>query len=206
MDNGKLTNVRLTRETKIPLNIPLEKTMAILASEHYAIHGNLENIKFLETDAISTTLTKVAPFLICKNISGITFFGFQNFYLNLLYEFCQITEPNKDLIYELVVKIAQKIWPSLVEKVELSLKNGHSFFSGYTTDPETLFLQALEYVFGHSDNPMKAVELASYTRIYDVKKITIDMCMAIHGLDWIMSEDCVESFIKQHYDSYSIYC
>ena len=205
MDKNKLTHVRLTQEKKILLNIPLEKTMAILASEHYAIHGNLEDIKLLETDAILTTLTKLAPFLICKDISGITFSGFQNFYLTLLYEFCQITEFNKDLIYMLVVKIAQKTYPSLVEKVELSLKKRTLFFSGYTTDPETTFLQALGYVFEHSDNPMRAVELASYTRIYDVKKITIDMCMAIHGLDWILSE-CVESFIKQHCNSYSIYC
>lgn len=205
MDEGTLTCVRLTKETKLLLNISLEKTMAILASEHFAIHGNLEDIKLLETDAISTTLTKLAPFLIFKDTTGVTFSAFQHFYLTLLYEFCQITEINKDLIYMLVVKTAQKMWPQLVEKVELCFKKKWTVcFSGYTTDPETLFLHALRCVFEHPYNPIKAVELASRTRIYDVRKITIDMCMTIHGLDWILS-DSVESFIKQHYDSYSIY-
>lgn len=205
MDKVTLTHIRITRETKSLINIPLEKAMAILASEHYAIHGNLEDIKLLETDAIVTTITKLAPFLICKDISGITFSGFENFYLNILDEFCKITETAKDLLYMLVVNIAQKTWPSLVEKIEIIFKKRTLLFSGYTTDPEMLFLHALACVFKYSDNPIKAVELASYTRMYDVKKITIDMCMAIHGLDWILS-DSVESFIKQHYNSYSIYC
>lgn len=205
MDAGTLTRVRLTQETKILLNISLEKTMAILASEHFAIHGNLEDIKLLETDAISAGLIKLAPFLIFKDAAGVTTFSaFQYFYLNMLYEFCQTTEINKDLIYMLVNKVAQKIYPPLIEKIETSLKKWTICFSGYTTDPETLFLQALGCVFEHPDNPIKAVAQASSTRIYDVRKITIDMCMAIHGLDWILS-DSVDSFIKQHYDSYSIY-
>lgn len=207
MNGGTLTCIRLTKETKALLNISLEKTMAILASEHFAIYGNLEDIKILETDAIiNTTLTKIAPFLIFKDTIITTFSAFQQFYINLLYEFCQITEVNnKDLIYMLVVKVAQKTWPSLIEKVDLCLKTKWTFcFSGYTTDPETVFLHALRCVLEHPDNPVKATELASHTRIYDVKKITVDMCMAIHGLDWILS-DSVESFIKQHCDSYSIY-
>lgn len=196
MDAGTLISVRLTQRNKIISNISLEKTMAILASEHFAIHGNLENIKNLESDATTASLIKLAPFLIFKNaVNELS--TFHHFYLNLLYEFCQITEINKDLIYKLVNIVAQQTYPQLIQKIKNSLEKKTDCFSGYTTDPETIFVYALQYVFKHLNNPIEAVNLASCTRIYDVKKITVDMCMAIHGLNWILS-DSVDSFIKQH--------
>jgi len=206
MNTNVLTFVRLTRQTKILLNISIEKTMAILASEHFAIYGSLENINILETDATVMTLTKIAPFLFFKDNADVTFSAFQRFYLNLLHGLCQIPKVNnKDFLHMLVVETSHKTCPDLIAKINLCLKTEWTIcFSEYTTDPETVFLHALRCIFEHPDDPVKALELANQTRIYDVKKITTDMCMAIHGLEWVLS-DSTESFIKQHYNSYSIY-
>jgi hypothetical protein len=205
MSTKVLMYIRITKKTPILLNISLEKTIAILASEHFTIYGKLEDIDILETDATVTTLTKVAPFLIFNPC--IEFSTFQQFYLSLLHELCQIknTEDiNKDLLYSLVVKVSH-IYPGLTEKIDLCLKmKWTNCTSEYTTDSETIFLNALKCVFKYPSNPTRILELANRTRIYDVKKISTDMCMAIHGLEWAIN-DSVDSFITRHKDSYSIY-
>jgi len=205
MSTKVLMYIRVTKKTPIILNISLEKTLAILASEHFTIYGKLEDIDILETDATVTTLTKVAPFLIFN--PDIQFSNFQHFYLNLLYELCQIKnieDISKDLLYRIVVKVSH-ICPGLTEKIDLCLKMKWSnCTSEYTTDSETIFLNALRCVFENPSNPTKILELANRTRIYDVKKIATDMCMAIHGLEWAIN-DSVDTFIARHKDSYSIY-
>ena len=204
MNTNMLMYSRVTKKTPILLNISLEKTVAIIASEHFAIYGNLEDIDILETHASAATLTKVAPFLIFN--PHITFSTFQNIYLNMLYEFCQIKneEINKDFLYRLIIKTAH-IYPGLIEKIDSYLNTKWANCSSYyTTDPEIIFLNALICVFEHPDNPKKILEMANRTHLYDVKKIATDICMAIHGLEWTIP-DSVETFITQHKDSYSIY-
>lgn len=210
MNTNVLTCIRITKQIKILLNIPLEKTIAIIASEHFAIYGSLEDVNILETDAVVTTLTKIAPFLIFD--ANIKFSQFQRFYLKLLYDLCQTTctDVNKDFLYKAIVRAAENTWSCLIEKIDLCLNmkwTNHT--PGYTTDPETTFLNAIMCVFEHPNDPKKAVEMANRTRIYDVKKISVDVCMAIHGLGWALSDssdtEVIETFINRHFNSYSIY-
>lgn len=216
MDNNVLTNFRITVQKKTLSTIPIEKTMAIIASERFAIYGNLEDIDILETDATVSTLTKIAPFLIFE--SPPTFSPFQQFYLKVLYEFCQLKNStviniNTDLLYHIINKVAQSTYPYFIEKLKFHMDTKWTnLHFGYTPDPETTFLNALRCVF--EIDPHKILNSANNTRIYDVKKIAIDICMTIYGLEWalsdqgssdISSQDVIKTFIDRHFNSYSIY-
>jgi|688.fasta_scaffold03124_17 hypothetical protein len=191
--------------------ISSEKVLALVSSEYFTLNDILDE-GFLKTTT-GSSLTMTAPFCI---LSFIESFSEPNYYLTELQKFYIKFIQNiikNDLNNEDEDWNENQFWENASETAKYFnlnqllewIKEIYNCLDLNLIDfssEEQIFLYSLWCFSKFGNHPFTAIEKAKTYGI-NVKKLTIDMCMAFYGISWILLEE-TEEFLNNHKQNFCI--
>jgi hypothetical protein len=195
-------DIRLTKYTS---DISIEKVIAVLSSEAYTLNEDLSVVSQLNPCINSADITKVAPLTIVSFVEdNVSMPMLSKLHLDLLrilvVEKVTTEEDvwnfvyNKSVIYNLQTIIK---YINVVKSINLLTQPEE-----YEITPEVAFVLALHAFITNNDRPYLAVKVYSNKQ---VRKLTVDMCMASYGLTWVLDTQ-TQDYVRKHRNTYILSC